>query len=118
MPLQVSLVPTVEQIADLRLALSKMHGGERRSFAAEMALKYCGGNARQAERLFGWGREMVETGLGEKRTGIACISAKPTFTGNKRWEEKHPDVASNCVDLPKNTHSKTPVFVRRSPSLA
>jgi hypothetical protein len=110
MPLQVSLVPTVEQIADLRLALSKMHGGERRSFAAEMALKYCGGNARQAERLFGWGREMVETGLGEKRTGIACISAKPTFTGNKRWEEKHPDVAQQLCGLAEEHAQQDPSF--------
>ena len=82
---QTPTPPTTEQIADVRLALSKMHGAERRSFAAEMALKYCGGSARKTEQVFGWGREMVATGLGEKRTGILCVSAKANFTGNKRW---------------------------------
>ena len=101
---------TLEQIADLRLALSKMHGAERRSFAAEMTLKYCGGSARQAERVFGWGREMVETGLGEKRTGILCVSAKPCFTGNKRWEEKHPAVAEELCRLAAAHGQQDPTF--------
>lgn len=102
--------PTPEQIADMRLALSKMHGAERRSFAAAMTLKYCGGNARQAERVFGWGREMVKTGLGEKRTGILCVSAKPTFTGNKRWEEKHPEVAADLCRLAEEHGQQDPSF--------
>jgi hypothetical protein len=89
MPSQVSLQPTAEHVAELRFAASKMHGAERRAFVAEIALKYCNGNARQAEQVFGWGRKMVETGLGERRTGIVCVSAKASFTGNKRWEEKH-----------------------------
>ncbi len=37
------------QIADLRLAASKMTGPTRRAFEAEMALKYCGGNPLLAE---------------------------------------------------------------------
>src|SRR2546427_13189726 len=37
-----SLSPS--QIADLRLAASKMTGPQRRAFEAEMTLKYCGGN--------------------------------------------------------------------------
>ena len=53
-----ALEPTVlplsaSQIEDLRLASSKMSGVERRSFQAAMTLKYCGGNARHAERVFG-----------------------------------------------------------------
>src|SRR5919197_319365 len=39
--------PTPEQRADIRLAASKMTGATRRSFEAEMTLKYCGGDARQ-----------------------------------------------------------------------
>jgi len=39
---------SVSQIEDLRFASSKMSGVERRAFQAAMALKYCGGNARQA----------------------------------------------------------------------
>ena len=41
------------QIEDLRLASYMLSGKERRSFQAAMALKYCEGNARQAERVFG-----------------------------------------------------------------
>ncbi|MEE9412517.1 MAG: hypothetical protein V3V22_05635, partial [Methylococcales bacterium] len=65
---------------------AKMHDEERRSFIAEMALKYCHGNARKTESLFGWGREMVDMGLGEKRTGIICIGAQSSYSGNSRWE--------------------------------
>ena len=61
------------QIEDLQLAASKLLGAARRNFQAEMALKYCGGSARLTETVFGWGRNNVELGLAEKRTGITCI---------------------------------------------
>ncbi len=64
---------TASQIEDLRLAASKMNGVERRSFQAQMALKYCQGSARLAETVFGWGRQNIEVGLAEKRTGITCV---------------------------------------------
>ncbi len=64
-----ALLLSASQIEDLRLASSKMTGVERRSFQAAMALKYCGGNARQAERVFGWNRDTVELGLQEHRGG-------------------------------------------------
>ena len=102
--------PTAEQIAELRFAASKMHGAERRAFVAHMALKYCNGNARQTEQVFGWGREMVETGLGELRTGIVCISAKASFTGNQRWEEKHPEVAADLRRLAEEHAQQDPTF--------
>jgi len=63
-----------------------------------MALKYCDGNARKTESLFGWGRYTVETGLGEKRTGIICIGAQSSC-GNKRWEEHYPDAAKALCQL-------------------
>ncbi|WP_199350149.1 hypothetical protein [Nostoc flagelliforme] len=55
------------------MAASKMNGVERRSFQAQMTLKYCQGSARQAETAFGWGRQNIEVGLAEKRTGITCV---------------------------------------------
>ncbi|MGR3280632.1 ISAzo13-like element transposase-related protein, partial [Acaryochloris marina NIES-2412] len=61
---------------DLRLASSILLGAKRRSFQAEMALKYCGGSARCTERVFGWGRNNVALGLEEKRTGMTCIGAQ------------------------------------------
>jgi hypothetical protein len=107
---QVFPQPTEEQIAELRFAASKMHGAERRAFVAEIALKYCNGNARQTERVFGWGREMVETGLGEKRTGLVCVGANASFSGNQRWEEKHPAVAADLRRLAEAHAQQDPSF--------
>ena len=70
-----------------------MSGAERRAFQAEMTLKYCQGNARLAERVFGWGRETVQLGLNEHRTGVICLGAQAACCGDKLWEEKHPEVA-------------------------
>jgi hypothetical protein len=107
---QVFPQPTEEQIAELRFAASKMHGAERRAFVAEIALKYCNGNARQTERVFGWGREMVERGLGEKRTGLVCVGANASFSGNQRWEEKHPAVAADLRRLAEAHAQQDPSF--------
>ncbi|MCY7286510.1 MAG: hypothetical protein LH679_24455 [Cyanobacteria bacterium CAN_BIN43] len=61
---------STSQIDDLRLASAKLSGAKRRSFQAEISLKYCGGSPRLTETIFHWSRETVELGLGEKRTGI------------------------------------------------
>jgi len=98
------------QIEDLRLAVSKMHGAERRSFLAEMTLKYCEGRPRLAETIFGWGRETVETGLGEKRTGIVCLGAWSAFGGNKLWEEKQPEAAQALRRLAESHAQQDPTF--------
>ena len=74
---------------DLKLAASKMKGAERRAFQAAMAVKYCGGCARQAEAVFGWGREAVTLGLHERRTGLVCLNVHAAVCGDKLWEEKH-----------------------------
>ena len=75
-------------IVDLGLAASKMDVVERRGFQAAMALKYCQGSARLAETVFGWGRQNIEVGLAEKRTGLICVGLQSAFSGAKRWEEK------------------------------
>ena len=80
-------------LEDLKLAAAKMGGAERRSFQAEMTLKYCAGSPRQAEVVFGWNRHGVEVGLHEQRTGLICLGAHEAFCGNKLWEERHPEVA-------------------------
>ena len=76
-----------------------MDDKSRHKFAAQIALKYCDGNARKTESVFGWGREMVNTGLGEMRTGIQCIGAQSNFSGNKRWEERYPEVATVLCEI-------------------
>jgi hypothetical protein len=98
------------QVDDLRLAASKMPGVERRSFQAEMTLKYCQGSARIAERVFGWGRVNVEVGLAEKRTGIVCIGLQSAKSGTKRWEDKHPEVAVALQQLAEAHAQQDPTF--------
>ena len=87
-----------------------MLGAERRSFMAAMALKHCDGSARQAERVFGWGRDTVQLGLHELRTGLTCLGAQPAFCGNLTWEERHPDVAAALFALAESHAQQDPTF--------
>jgi hypothetical protein len=87
-----------------------MYGAERRAFQAEMTLKYCEGNARLAETVFGWGRETVMVGLAERRTGIICLGAQSAFGGNKRWEERHPEIAEALRQLAESHGQQDPTF--------
>ena len=109
-PAPVPLSPTPQQIADLRLAASQMTGVTRRAFQAEMTLKYCEGNARRAEVIFGWGRQNVEVGLAEKRTGIVCLSLHAPFSGRRRWEEQYPQAAEALVELALAHSQQDPTF--------
>jgi hypothetical protein len=103
-------VLSASQIEDLRLAAAKMHGAKRRSFQAEMSLKYCDGNARLTERVFGWGRANVKVGLAEKRSGIVCVGAQSGFGGAKRWEERYPEAASALHQLAEAHAQQDPTF--------
>jgi hypothetical protein len=105
---QPSLTPS--QIADLRLAAFKLSGPERRSFEAEMTLKYCQGNPLKAEAVLGWGRQTVALGLAEKRSGIICLGAQSAFSGRKRWEEQHPQVAQSLRQLADAHAQQDPTF--------
>jgi len=97
-------------IADLRLAASQMSGPKRRAFEAEMALKHCGGTPLWAATLFGWGRQTVARGLAERRTGILCLGAPSAFSGRKRWEERHPQVAEALRQLADAHAQQDPTF--------
>ena len=98
------------QIEDLQWASSNMTGATRRAFQARMALKYCAGNARQAERVFGWGRETVQLGLHEQRSGVTCLGAQDAFCGKRLWEDQHPEVASVLWDLARAQSQQDPTF--------
>ena len=97
-------------IADLRLAASKMTGTKRRAFEAEMTLKYCEGNSLLAETTFGWSRRTVALGLAERRTGIMCLGAQSAFSGRKRWEDTHPQVAEALRPLAEAHAQQDPTF--------
>ena len=99
-----------DYIEYIRSAATKMHGSERRSFMAEMTLKHCGGNPRRAETVFGWSRTAVETGLGEKRTGIIRIGAKSARSGRIVWEKKYPDAADALRQMADEHSQQDPAF--------
>jgi hypothetical protein len=99
-----------DYIEDIRFAASKTHGAERRSFIAEMTSEYCGGNARKTETVFGWNRNMTETGLGEKRTGIICIGAQSANSGRIPWEEREPEAAEALRKLAEEHSQQDPTF--------
>ena len=103
-----SLTPS--QIADLRLASSKLTGPERRSFEAAMTLKYCEGNPLMAEAVFGWGRQTVALGLAESRSGLICLGAQAAFSGRKRWEEQPPQAAQALRQLADAHAQQDPTF--------
>lgn len=109
-PTTVSESLNANYIGDIRLAASKMHGAERRAFIAEMTLKYCEGNARKAETIFGWNRNMIETGLGEKRTGIVCLGAQSARSGRILWEEREPEAAEALRKVAEEHSQQDPTF--------
>ena len=86
---------TIERIdALIRSGARRLTGYQRRLFLAEVATELCGGSARQAERRFGWGRETVEKGLHESRSGLRCLE-NFAARGRPRSEEKNPQLAAD-----------------------
>lgn len=73
----------------IKSAARRLRGVEKRAFIAEVTLELLGGNARKAEREFGWGRETVRKGLRELATRIRCVDNYGA-RGNKKTEEKFP----------------------------
>jgi hypothetical protein len=109
-PRRFSQQVSSQQIADLRLAAAQMTGAKRRAFQAEMTVQYCAGNTRQAERMFGWGRETLEVGLAERRTGVTCVGAQSAFSGRKRWEDQQPQAAGALRSLAEAHAQQDPTF--------
>src|SRR5436305_7099907 len=82
----------------IRSGASRFTGFQRRAFLAEVAVELCDGNARQAERRFGWGRETVEKGLHERRTGIRCLEDF-VARGRQRVEDKDQRLAADIRQI-------------------
>lgn len=78
----------------LQAAAGRLTGHQRRLFLAEVTLALCDGNARQAERRFGWGRHTVDKGLHELRLGVRCLE-NFAARGRPRREEKNPRLAED-----------------------
>jgi Rhodopirellula transposase DDE domain len=99
-----------QQIADLRLAAAQMTGATRRAFQAEMTEQYCAGTPRHAARMCGGGRETVEVGLAERRTGVTGMGAQSAFRGRKRWEDRHPQAAAALRSLAEAQAQQDPTL--------
>ena len=78
----------------LQQGANRHKGYERRLFMAEVALKLCAGNARKAERRFGWGRETVDKGRHELKQGVRCLE-NFSARGRPRLEDKTPQLAQD-----------------------
>jgi hypothetical protein len=86
---------SVEQYdALIQSGARRLTGYQRRLFQAEVVTALCDGNARQAERRFGWGRDTVEKGLNEARHGVRCLE-NFAARGRVRSEEKDPQLAAD-----------------------
>ena len=78
----------------IRSGARRLTGFQRRAFQAEVAVELCSGNARQAERRFGWGRETVEKGLHERHTGLRCLEDF-VARGRQRVEDRDQRLAAD-----------------------
>jgi transposase len=82
----------------IRSGARRLTGFQRRAFLAEVASELCDGNARQAERRFGWGRDTVEKGLHERRTGIRCLEDF-VARGRPRVEDRDQRLAADIRSI-------------------
>jgi Rhodopirellula transposase DDE domain len=104
------LVELTEPVKEtIRSAAQKLTGFRRRQFQAEVAIKYCQGHPRRAEEVFGWGRDAVNTGLNELRTGIRCVD-NFSARGRHKTEEQHPELVAEIHALVEPASQADPKF--------
>lgn len=60
--------------------------------------------------MFGWGRQSVELGLHEQRTGIECLGAQALCCGQPLREDKPPDAAALLWKLVDAQSQQDPTF--------
>jgi transposase len=82
----------------LQRGAQRLKGHQRRLFLAEVTVELCDGNARRAERRFGWGRATIDKGLHELRQGLRCLE-NFAARGRRRWEERDAQLAADIREL-------------------
>ena len=82
----------------LRVGARRLTGYQRRLFQAQVCLTLCGGNPRQAERRFGWGRHTVAKAVHEYQSGQRCLENFQA-RGRRRTEEENPQLAQDIRAL-------------------
>lgn len=71
--------------AILEETAKKLSGAKRGKYITGITNELLDGNARKAERVFGWGRTTVKKGIRELATEIKCIDIY-SARGNKNFE--------------------------------
>jgi hypothetical protein len=105
--------PLPERIlSTIREASRLLTGPKRRRFQAQVTLDYLDGNARQAERVFGWGRRTVQLGLHELRTGITCLD-RFVDRGRCTIEVRDPGIIPDLEKLLEGEIGGDPMSERR-----
>jgi transposase len=100
---------TEQVIETIKSGSEKLTGYRRRQFQAEVASQYCGSNPRRAETVFGWGRDAVQLGLQERRTGIRCVDDYSS-RGRHKTEDKFPELIAEIQALVEPTSQADPKF--------
>jgi hypothetical protein len=90
---------TTDKINCLRAASFSLYGHKRRAYHAELAIKYCGGSARRAESVFGFGRVSTVKGLYELATGEVILSKVKKNKGKQRCEIANPILAEELKKI-------------------
>ncbi len=88
----------------IKSAAKKLSGSKRREYIAEITNEFLEGNARKAERVFGWGRETVKKAIRELDTGIICLD-NYSARGNKKTEEKMPGLVEDIQSIVEGNSS-------------
>jgi hypothetical protein len=82
----------------LQVGAKRLTGHQRRLFQAEVCLKLFEGNARQAERHLGWGRENITKGIREFQLDFRCVEHFSS-RGRRRAEDLDPQLAQDIRDI-------------------
>lgn len=94
----------------LMVAAKSLTGRRRRVFQGRVCQALCDGNARRAERRFGWGRQNVATGLLELEGKEPRPDAESEKSASRRGrlpsEAKNPQLAADIrLIVEPHTHS-------------
>ncbi|RJS72924.1 hypothetical protein CW714_03925 [Methanophagales archaeon] len=87
----------------------KSSGTTRGEYIATITIELLDGNARKAERVFGWGRATVKKGMRELATGIKCID-NYSARGKKKAEEKIPQLVDDIRAITDPKSQADPIF--------
>lgn len=90
-------------------AAKKMELAKRREYIAKVTLEFFDGNARKAEREFGWGRNTIQKGIREKATGIKCAGSYAE-RGRRKTEDKNTQLAEDIKNLADPKSQADPKF--------